>query len=57
MTPIRLVEIMDRKTGKCTWVKIEGSGPLPPLVNPEHPCISQDTGPENPEEDKKKKPS
>ncbi len=49
----KLVEIIDRKTRERVWIRIDG--PMPSLVNPPEPRISQDTGPENPAEDEKRK--
>jgi hypothetical protein len=45
----------DGKTGEVDTFMRFDTGPLPPIVRPEHPSISQDTGPEDPEQDKKRK--
>jgi hypothetical protein len=34
MTPLFLLLVRDRRTGKTSIVRREGPGPCPPLVNP-----------------------
>ncbi|MHB8053665.1 MAG: hypothetical protein ACYDH3_00205 [Candidatus Aminicenantales bacterium] len=57
MTPVRIVEIIDRKTRKSTWVKIEGDGPLPPLINPVRPNEPKDELSREEQEIRKRRPS
>lgn len=48
---------LDGKTGEIDSFMRFDTDPLPPIVRPDHASIAQDTGPEDPEEDKKKKPN
>jgi hypothetical protein len=47
----------DGKTGEIDSFMRFDADPLPPIIRPEHSRIAQDTGPEDPEEDKKRRPS
>ena len=42
---MKIVTVIDRRTGKTDVFKYDGSGPLPPMVNPPDPGSPKDEAP------------